>query len=117
MAGKDEDGEQKRLVKISELPVYGNPEVKIKLLPEEIGKFRECISEVRKTVADVLSPFQGTVDKTKHIIETGEAHTKSSLNQIRSDEGLLTKLTVIGLSGLAGNILAMRGSESDDKSS
>ncbi|XP_053392248.1 MICOS complex subunit MIC27-like isoform X1 [Mercenaria mercenaria] len=110
MAAKsDEGGDSKRRIKISELPVYGNPDVKVKVLPEDIGKFREGISVVRGAVWNWLDSIQGTTEKVKDTYEIGKAHTQSTVDYIQNDEGVLPRLAVIGVSGLAGIVLGYKG--------
>ncbi|KAL4218340.1 hypothetical protein ACF0H5_023077 [Mactra antiquata] len=108
MASKTGDSDSGRIMKISELPIYEKPEVKVKLIPEPPCAYREGISQVRSSIWSYLDSIQDTTDKVKEKYDTGKAHTMATLDYLQEGD-VRPKVVFIGASGLAGLALGYRG--------
>lgn len=106
-----ENNTESKKVKVSELPIYDNPEdrYEVQVFPEEKTPFKNGVTEFRKSLFTVLDSFKETTDTIKDKYETGKAHTQQTIEYIRNDPGILPRAGVITVAGLGGIVLGHRG--------
>lgn len=103
------DTDDKKTVPISQLPLYGSPKEEVVVLPEKISTFRSGVSVVRQQVFGWWQSVEGTANKVGDVYSTGKAHTISTVDYIRTEDGVLPRMAIITLSGLGGVVLGYRG--------
>ncbi|XP_014223482.1 MICOS complex subunit MIC27 [Trichogramma pretiosum] len=104
--------EQKTLVRPSELPIY-------KFEPIDTPKAVQCQTKpnileenfgvVRKSVQEFLHQFSSYTSVVSNTIETGKAHSQMTLEMLREETNVLPRIGAVGVGGLSGLILGLRG--------
>ncbi|KAL5014339.1 hypothetical protein ScPMuIL_008609 [Solemya velum] len=107
------DGEETtgKRMKISQLPIYANPEDgrQYEFVDEEIGRFQQSVSDVRTVVWNYLDSMQDTIDLVKDKWGIAKAHTTELVTYVQEDPGVLPKAGVITIAGLGGIVAGYRG--------
>lgn len=106
-----------RYVKIKDLPIYSDENNNNKNVKElyvtfdrEKNEFEKAVTAFREFIFDLNDKFAEQKARAIQFYETGVAHTRSSLDYIRSESNILPKATFITVSGLIGYIIAIRRS-------
>ncbi|XP_058802715.1 MICOS complex subunit MIC27 isoform X2 [Phymastichus coffea] len=104
----------KKLVRPSELPIYMFEKPAIRETPckeheEKPGVLEQSFGSVRKSLQDILKQFTGYTDKIINTIETGKAHSQVTLDYLREETNVMPRIGAVGLGGLTGLILGLRG--------
>jgi hypothetical protein len=90
-----------KLVKISDLPLHGNPYPPKDVIENETpGKLELAVRSVRTTLQPYMSPICT-------VYQTGAAHTRSALVNLRENPQL-TNILIVSSSGILGIVLARR---------
>lgn len=106
------DGSQcKKLVRPSELPLYTAEQP---LKPEPLREsswplLEEKIHNIRLSIESVIGEYRHVTDSFVNTIDTGIAHTKSSIDFLRDEENLVQRTGAIFGGGLVGLLLGVRG--------
>ncbi|XP_031778340.1 apolipoprotein O-like isoform X2 [Nasonia vitripennis] len=107
------NNEQKKLVRPSELPIYTFEKAETREPPckenTEQGILEQGFGTVRKSVQDVLKQFTGYTDVVTNTIDTGVAHSQVTLDYLREETNVLPRIGAVGVGGLSGLILGLRG--------
>ncbi|KAG8226044.1 hypothetical protein J437_LFUL005405, partial [Ladona fulva] len=106
-----ECSEPSKLIKPSELPIYGQPQVASKP-PEPEPKrseLEEAISVVRKELWVYVDDLHRYKEKVVEYVETGKAHTEFIIDFLKEEQNYLPRAGAIGLGGLTGLVLGLRG--------
>jgi hypothetical protein len=102
--------EQRKKIRPSELPVYGDPDPpELEFIPEKETSFHRKVSEVRKWTWHYLDSVQDTTNKVKDKYEVAKAHTTGALTYIQEDSGVLPRVAIITVSGLGGIVAGYKG--------
>ncbi|XP_032452213.1 apolipoprotein O-like isoform X7 [Nasonia vitripennis] len=75
----------------------------------EQGILEQGFGTVRKSVQDVLKQFTGYTDVVTNTIDTGVAHSQVTLDYLREETNVLPRIGAVGVGGLSGLILGLRG--------
>ncbi|XP_067852920.1 MICOS complex subunit MIC27-like isoform X2 [Heptranchias perlo] len=103
--------QDKDLIKPEQLSVYNEPYTNFKYVTEQPGRLLEGISVVRQTVQPYAAQCKGAYDAIKTGAENTIAFGKGAYVFLKDPpEGFFPRVGVITVSGLAGLILASRGS-------
>ncbi|XP_068086497.1 MICOS complex subunit MIC27 isoform X2 [Anabrus simplex] len=107
---KSEKDADKRL-RASELPIYTGEHCRPpKRDPcSERSSLEEAIGAVRKELWVWYDQCQGYRQKIIEVVEVGKAHTESTLEYLKEESNYMPRVGAIGLSGVAGYVLGMRG--------
>lgn len=98
-----------KLVKISELPLHGNPHPPKEVAKDEPPSFLEQnVTAIRQQVQPYMAPVCRAYAKTSDVLSVGAAHTQSTLENLRENQRTLYNALVISGSTLLGLGLARR---------
>ncbi|XP_014206979.1 MICOS complex subunit MIC27 isoform X2 [Copidosoma floridanum] len=106
------DDQAKNLVRPSELPIYTFEKPASREPPcvqTEEGVLEQNFGMVRKSVQEFFKQFTGYTAVITNTIETGKAHSQVTLDYLREESNVLPRIGAVGLGGLSGLILALRG--------
>lgn len=107
-----EETHHKKLIKPSELPIYA--------IDDDIRKLSSCkehtpsaleqeISKIRKSVQGVIVQYQNFTESISSTIDIGFEHSRVLIDYIRDEENMLPRFGAVGIGGLTGLILGLRG--------
>ncbi|EZA47565.1 MICOS complex subunit MIC27 isoform X2 [Ooceraea biroi] len=112
MPADSHESKIKELIRPSELPIYTFEDDYCKQSP-----CKECppsaleqnISKVRKSIQAVVSEYQHYTGVVSDTISIGYEHSNSLLDYLREESNVMPRMGAIGIGGLAGLILGLRG--------
>ncbi|XP_054271686.1 MICOS complex subunit MIC27 isoform X3 [Macrosteles quadrilineatus] len=111
-AEEKKDEEKKQLIRRKDLSIYpAKKEEKIVTREEEDkpdSALMSAVRQVREAVWSAGKQVQGVSDSVNHVIETGKAHTASSIQILREDDHYLHRYGAITVGGLVGYVFAIR---------
>ncbi|XP_069702265.1 MICOS complex subunit MIC27 isoform X1 [Periplaneta americana] len=95
----------------SELPIYESPEPGriMEVKEEEPSSLEKTICAVRKEVWAFYGQYKDCQQKVIQFVETGKAHSESTLSFLREEATPIHRAGAIGVSGIAGLIMGLRG--------
>lgn len=107
-----EEKHNMKLIKPSELPIYA--------IDDDIRKLSSCkehtpsaleqeISKIRKSVQGVIVQYQSITHSISSTINTGFEHSRVLIDYIQDEENILPRMGAVGIGGLTGLILGLRG--------
>ncbi|XP_022258553.1 MICOS complex subunit MIC27-like isoform X3 [Limulus polyphemus] len=101
----------KKLLKATELPLYGDPDdcIQYELEERAPGSLELGISTLRKTASQYLYTVEETKERASQIYETAIAHSKGTYDYITHDDNAIPRAIVITVGGLGGLLLGARG--------
>lgn len=99
----------KKLVKVTELPIHGNPyPPKDVVLNEDPGFLELKIRSVRSALQPYVSPLAVAYEKTNDFLSTGVAHSQNAIYRLRESQSSVFSSLVIASAGLVGLGLARK---------
>uniref|UniRef100_A0A1B6CFL1 MICOS complex subunit n=1 Tax=Clastoptera arizonana TaxID=38151 RepID=A0A1B6CFL1_9HEMI len=101
----------KPLIRPHDLPIYPYEQTKKTVKSKETEADSIILSTVRQIrvgIWGVLNQANELTDKTNHVIETGTAHTLTTISFLREDDNLIQRYCAIGAGGLLGLIISIR---------
>lgn len=111
-----------RIVRVRDLPIYYDPkseDIQRYLPRADVNSTKDetnskgwlytSISQTRQSIQQIWNDNKELRDRIVRGVETGEAHTKATIDYIRDDETLLPKVGVVTVAGLGGLLLGHRG--------
>ncbi|XP_048775359.2 uncharacterized protein LOC125679949 isoform X2 [Ostrea edulis] len=100
-AGKAES-EEKKLVKVSEISMYNNPEGENKyyLKEEKYETLRDYVNSARVSFNEFMEPQWDRIEDVKDKVAIGKAHSAALVERLRTDKELQRKITIVGGSSL-----------------
>ncbi|KAJ9573530.1 hypothetical protein L9F63_009094, partial [Diploptera punctata] len=97
-------------VRPSELPIYGCDETRRKEKEvEEASSLELMIGAARKEIWTFYDQYKGIEKRALEIVETGKAHSESTITFLREEATTVHRAGAIGVGGLAGIIMGLRG--------
>lgn len=101
----------KKLPKANQLPLYedDNDYSKIEFVAHNPGRLEQQISIVRKQVEHYASSLADIGAYSRHVYETGLAHSKSSYDYLTENENTIPRMLAIASGGAVGLLFAARG--------
>ncbi|CAG2114551.1 unnamed protein product [Medioppia subpectinata] len=99
----------KKLIKISDLPIYGNPYPKCdRIVSEELGYIETGVRAVRQEITPYVDIAIKSSQRLQQILNTSYEHSKSTYEYISSEGNTVAKAAVITGGGLLGLLIASR---------
>ncbi|CAL7934986.1 unnamed protein product [Xylocopa violacea] len=101
------EGQEKKLIKPSELPIYSAEDGYSKQMPcvqypsiveDNIRKVRETVGEIKLTLDRVSNEVSSTFENLKYIVD-----------YLQDEANLMPRIGAVGVGGLSGLILGLRG--------
>ncbi|RWS24805.1 MICOS complex subunit MIC27-like isoform X2 [Leptotrombidium deliense] len=96
-----------KICKASELPIYGNPHPPNDVFRQP-GFLEEQIRSVREAVQPNFKFLEGSVQRSKQIVNTAISHTQSTFDTLRDEKNDIAKATAIASGGLFGLLFSIR---------
>ncbi|XP_046393007.1 MICOS complex subunit MIC26 isoform X2 [Ischnura elegans] len=98
-------------IKPSELPIYdhADPPCVVEEEKKPISDLEEAVSVVRKELWVYVDDFDKKKEKMVEYVETGKAHSEFIISYLKEENNYLPRAGAIGLGGLAGLVLGLRG--------
>uniref|UniRef100_V9L2N8 MICOS complex subunit n=1 Tax=Callorhinchus milii TaxID=7868 RepID=V9L2N8_CALMI len=107
----NESKQEKQLIRPEQLSVYTAPHTNFKYIQEQPGRLEEGLSVVRQTIQPYAAKCKGAYAAFKIGAQNTAAFGKNAYVFLKNPpSGFLPRVSVITVSGLAGLILASRGS-------
>ena len=101
--------EGNKLVKITDLPLHGNPyPPKDVIQNDEPSSLELAVRSIRTTVQPYLSPVFSAYHKTSDVLSIGVAHSQSAIENLRQNQNTITNALVISGAGFLGLAMARR---------
>ncbi|KAI1301522.1 hypothetical protein HDE_03235 [Halotydeus destructor] len=98
-----------KMMKPSELPLYGNPYPPKDLIQlDEAGMLETGFKTTREAVTPYVDMASGAIDQVKRIYYTGVAHTRQTYDRISTDGNSVDKAVAITAGGLVGMLISAR---------
>jgi len=97
-----------KAVKPQELPIYGNPNPPQDIILREEGLIERQVREARLAAASNFAFLGEWADRTIQFVDTGVAHTQSTMHWAANEASTPAKAGVIVGTGLVGMLLASR---------
>uniref|UniRef100_A0A1B6LG30 MICOS complex subunit n=1 Tax=Graphocephala atropunctata TaxID=36148 RepID=A0A1B6LG30_9HEMI len=108
---KDEP-EKKNLIRARDLSIYSKPaqqsNVEEETEPKTQSALLSVVKQVRESVWAVSDQFHQVSSQFNNIIETGKAHTSSTIQILRDEDNYPQRYGAIAAGGLLGYIIAIR---------
>lgn len=102
-------GEEEKMVKVKDLPLYDAPkQPELIYVDERISPIRPYISAVRKVIWKYAIATKNTTDKVKSGFVASKKFTGDTLEWVREDKAVLQRAGIITVAGLGGLIVAGR---------
>lgn len=98
-----------KLLRRTELPLYGQDTPEKDTQCEEPSNLEKGISAVRKELWVWHDKYAGYREKIVEVAVTGKEHTAVLIDQLRKDELPVPRSGAIAISGVAGLVLGLRG--------
>jgi len=101
-------GHQK-LIKSSELPMYGNPYPRSeRIQSQSLGYIESGVKSVRQELSPFLDVIFKSSQRVNQILKTSYEHSKSTYEYISSDGNTISKAAAITSGGLLGLLISSR---------
>lgn len=106
---KEDQKQEKKLVKATELPIHGTPFPPQDVIINERPSILESgVRDLRNSLGNLLSPIAPLYERTNHVVETGYAHTSSLVHRLSESESPVVHAAIITSAGLLGLGLARK---------
>lgn len=100
---------ENKLVKITELPLHGNPYPPMDVIQnDEPNSLELAVRSIRTTVQPYLSPICSAYNRTRDVLSIGVAHSQSAIENLRQNQSTLSNAFVISGAGILGLAMARR---------
>ncbi|XP_054156503.1 MICOS complex subunit MIC27-like [Oppia nitens] len=100
----------KKLMKISELPLYGNPYPRAErvIIDEELGYIESGVQQVRQQLNPVVDTITKSSERAVDILKTSYYHSLSTYEYISAEGNTVAKAAAITTGGLLGLLISSR---------
>lgn len=106
---KEQSSQEKKLVKATDLPIYGEPyPPKDVVITDQPGMLESKVATVRNMLQPYVSPIGVAYEKTSDVVSIGIAHSQSSLQRLAENQSIFVNSSIIVGSALLGYTLTRR---------